>query len=119
MTNESGIWHDKNNALEEHICPNCYKNHTHKFQWDWGKFWKGKVSNKLIAWVVYMVLQFIALLTKTIPEAHAGTFIWVTAIVTFIFMLAGAVDTAVENMKITAEFKAGLTKEIRKLLEGK
>jgi len=117
-TLEPEIIYDENFPMEEHTCPKCGCRHNHKFIWDWGKFWLGKVSNKLIAWVAYMVLQFITMLTGKIPEANVGTFIWVTAIVTFIFMLAGAIDTAVENAKITADFKAGIMKEIKKTIEG-
>jgi len=108
--------HDNAEALENHTCPDCGREHTHRFSWDWGKFWQGKVSNKLFAWIVYMTLQFIALLSGIIPEAAVNTLLWVSAVVTFIFMLAGAIDTAVGNMKITAEFKAGVLKELKESL---
>jgi len=101
------------NALEEHTCPECGCMHKHRFAWDWGKFVVGKMSNKFIAWTAYMVLQFVALFLKIIPDRYTGTLLWVTAIVTFIFMLAGAIDQAVANAKITAEFKASLLKELK------
>ena len=107
--------YDSANALEAHECPKCGFEHTHKFCWQWGKFWVGKVSNKLLAFIVYMVLQFILLLGKFVPDNIK----WITVIVSFaitgIFMLAGAIDQAVANAKITAEFKASLAKEVKLL----
>ena len=100
------IPHDSANALELHDCPACGFEHTHKFCWDAGKFWVGKVKNKFIAWIVYITIQSIALFTKIIPAQHVGTLIIVTAIVTFIFMLAGSIDAAVGNARIALEGKA-------------
>jgi len=118
--------HDKTNALEKHTCPNCGHEHTHKFQWDKGKFWVGKVKNKFIAWCYYMLLQsvllFVVLFHPKIPsEIIIGivhVIIIVSAIVTFIFMLAGAIDIAVGNAKISAELKASILKEIKENLGG-
>lgn len=78
--------------------------------WSWTKFWIGKLSNKFIAWVVYMTLQFIALLTKVIPEQYIGSLITWSGIVTLVFMLAGAIDIAVSNAAITLEAKYGNNK---------
>ena len=109
---------DSANALEEHVCPHCGERHTHRFQWDWGKFFVGKISNKFIAWLVYMVFQFIAILSEKVPYEWTGYILTVSTIVTGIFMLAGAIDIAVENAKITADFKAGLSKQINKTVQG-
>ena len=79
--------------------------------WSWPKFWIGKLSNKFIAWVTYMVLQFLALLSGQIPDEHIGTLLWVSAIVTFIFMLAGAIDVAVTNAQIKLSGEAKWTNE--------
>lgn len=78
--------------------------------WSWTKFWIGKLSNKLIAWTVYMILQFIALLTGIVPKEYIGTVITWSGIITVIFMLAGAIDNAVSNATITLEAKYGRTK---------
>jgi len=100
------IPHDDQNALEEHECPQCKLRHTHKFQWDKGKFWVGKVKNKAIAWAYYMLLQTLIIFIPFVP-VQVELVVIVSAVVTFIFMLAGAIDIAVANMKIIAELKYG------------
>ena len=88
--------------------------------WNWTEFWKGKLSNKFIAFIVYMVYMF---LTSFIPNVSNNDVLWASTIVTVIFMLAGSIDTAVSNAKITADFKAGIQKDIsatvNKVMEGK
>ena len=76
------------------------------------KFFKVKCSNKLLAWVAYMVLQYVGLLSRVIPNEWVGVLLIVTAIVTIIFMLCGPIDNAVSGMKITAELRAGIQKNI-------
>lgn len=81
-----------------------------EIKWSWTKFAIGKLSNKLIAWIVYMVLQFNILSNCIVPDDQKKWVIIASAIVTVIFMLAGAIDNAVSNMKINAELKAGISK---------
>lgn len=78
-------------------------------KWSWPKFFIGKLGNKFFAWVMSTVLVYNLLMSD-----HAVTsaenekivlIIW--GVVTVIFMLAGALDVAVSNMKMTAELKAG------------
>ena len=109
------IPHDSVNALEVHACPKCGFEHTHKFCWQWGKFFVGKLSNKLLAFAVYMVLQFILLLGTFVPNDIKWIIVIVSFAITAIFMTAGAIDQAVANAKITAEFKASIAKEIKLL----
>jgi len=113
---------DEANGNEEHVCPQCGALHTHKVSWSWPKFVIGKLSNKFIAWAVYMVFQFMILfmpaqITPSFnPAEYARLIIIISAIVTIIFTLAGALDVAVSNMKMTAAFEAkyGVTKDIKK-----
>ena len=63
--------------VHEARCPAC--NTSIKPVWSWTKFLIGKLGNKLVAWVSYMVLQYIALLTGVIPEQWIGRLIIVTA----------------------------------------
>ena len=99
------ISHDSANALETHICPNCGVEHTHKFQFDKGKFWVGKASNVFIAWAVYMIIQTFALFTPFIGDEWTGHIIWISAGVTVIFMIPFAVGKAVSNAKIEIGIK--------------
>jgi uncharacterized membrane protein SirB2 len=95
-------------ALEKHVCPHCGKEHTHKATWDWNKFWIGKLGNKFLSWIVYMVIQFIALLSTKVPAQYTGHIVIVSAIVTVIFMLAGALDIAVSKADIKANLSASV-----------
>lgn len=79
--------------------------------WSWTEFWKGKLNNKFIAWFVYMIIQVIVIFTGKLPADQTSTIIIISAIVTVIFMLAGAIDKAVSNAQISAEFKASMLKE--------
>jgi len=97
---------DGQDALVEHICPHCGMKHSHKFQWDWGKFIVGKMGNKFLAWATYMVLQFILLLTGKLTEGVTVLLI-VSASVTGLFMLAGAIDLAVSQAEIKANLSTG------------
>jgi hypothetical protein len=74
----------------------------------WHEFWIRKTSNKFVAWVAYMVLQFIALMSNMIPDQHVGALLWVSAIVTWVYMLEGAVDTMVQNAKMSLELRKGI-----------
>ena len=77
-------------------------------QWSWTKFWIGKLSNKFIAFVVSTTLIFIALFHNGWTNPNSETVILIVwGAVTFIYMLHGAIDTAVANTKINAELKAG------------
>jgi len=93
------ITYDDANALEEHTCPSCGLKHTHKFIWDKGKFWVGKSGNIFIAWAVYMLFQTIALFTPLVKETWTGHIIIISAAVTIIFMIPGAVSKAVREIK--------------------
>ena len=75
----------------------------------WTKFWIGKLSNKFIAWVVATVLVYITLFRNgwINPESEMAILI-VWGSVTFIYMLHGAIDTAVSNAKINLEGKASV-----------
>ena len=87
-------------------------------KWSWTKFWIGKLSNKFIAWVVSTVLVFITLFHNGWTNVNSETVILVVwGAVTFIYMLHGAIDIAVENMKISAELKAGASIE-KKITDG-
>ena len=76
--------------------------------WSWPKFWIGKLSNKFIAMIISTVLVFITLFhngwTNPISEV---VIIAVWGLIMFIYMLPGAMEMAVSNMKISAELKAG------------
>jgi len=100
------IQHDNANALEKHTCPKCGFEHTHKFIWDKGKFWVGKAGNIFIAWAVYMIIQSIALFTPIVNEKWTGHILIISAAVTLIFMIPGAVAKAVREAKI--DIKVGL-----------
>lgn len=78
------------------------------FQWSWAKFWRGKVGNKFIAWVTTTVLVFCMIeyqLFRNDKSEFVALIVWGTA--TLIFMLNDAIDAAVSNAKINAEFKVG------------
>lgn len=55
-----------------------------------------------------MVFQWMALFVGHIHHDHVQTLIIVSAIVTCIYMLSGAIDTAVSNAQIKAAFTKGL-----------
>jgi len=99
------ISYDDANALEKHVCPGCGFEHTHKFQWDKGKFWVGKAGNIFIAWAIYMLIQMIALFTPLVKETWTGHIIIISAAVTVIFMIPGAVAKAVREAKIEIALK--------------
>jgi len=109
--------HDSNSALKEHTCPNCGFKHTHKFAWDWGKFFQGKADNKLLAFIVTTVLVIVTLFINSvvtnIVNERVLLIIWGGS--TAIYMLSGAIDIAISNMKISAELKAGasINKEVK------
>ena len=78
--------------------------------WSWTKFWIGKLSNKFMAFLVYMVYMFLTTFTSS---SINNLVLYTSTVVTVIFMLAGAIDQAVANAKITAEFKASITKDLK------
>jgi len=88
-------------------CENC----DTQFKWSWAKFFKGKCSNKFIAWIAATaVIVWIIAARLAGDHSFAGfekTVLIIWGAVTFIFMLSGSIDTAVANMKISAELKAG------------
>ena len=77
-------------------------------KWSWTKFWIGKLSNKFIAFNVFTAIMFITLFVERVEvKEPANWILWITyGVVTIIFMLAGAIDTAVANAKISMELKA-------------
>ena len=85
------------------------------FKWSWGKFFKGKCSNKFIAFLCIFVLvtwvMASGLIEKLSMPFEIGL-ISLLAATTIIFMLSGSIDTAVENAKLTLELKAGMQKTI-------
>jgi len=102
---EKKLIYDNANALEIHKCPSCGFKHTHKFQFDKGKFWVGKAGNIFIAWAYYMLNQSIALFTPLVNEKYTSLILWISAAVTVIFMIPGAVSKAVREIK--TEIKIG------------
>jgi len=99
------VEHDNANAFEKHRCPKCGFEHTHKFKWDWGKFWQSKAQNVFIAWIVYMILQTIALFTPLVSNEYTGQILWISAGVTLIFMMPLAIGKAIGNAKIEVALK--------------
>jgi len=78
-------------------------------RWSWAAFFKGKCSNKFIAFLVSTALVAVTMFTPGIllDAVAQGTLIVIWGIVTIVFMLSGAIDVAVKNMNITAKFTAG------------
>ena len=93
-------------------CENC----NTQFKWSWAKFFKGKCSNKFIAWIaatsviVWIIAERLAGDTAFAVFETTALIIW--GAVTVIYMLSGSIDAAVTNMKITAEIKAGAQKVV-------
>lgn len=84
------------------------------FKWDWAKFWRGKVGNKFIAWVTTTILVFCMIeyeLFHNDRSEFIALIVW--GIATVVFMLNDAIDAAVRNAKINADFKVGISKETK------
>jgi len=87
-----------------------------KFKWNWGKFIAHKCSNKFLAWITSTAIIVWIIAGRKEVLVPFGSFeigvmvVW--GAVTVIFMLSGAIDTAVANAKITAELKAGVQKMV-------
>jgi len=95
-------------------CPHC--GGDIELKWSWTKFIIGWINKKFVAWIVttcmvgwimsWSVVQEITSLDQIIA------IVW--GVVTVCFILGSAIDKAVENAKISAEFKAGINKEIKR-----
>jgi len=98
------VLHDPNDALVEHACPQCGCVHTHKFEWDWGKFFRGKADNKLLAYLITTTLIVIILFTTKAVSSEFNErillAIWGGA--TAIYMIPTAISKAVGNAKLEA-----------------
>ena len=95
-------------------CPNCGED-LPEVQWSWNKFWIGKLSNQFIAWVFSSVLVWVALFTGIVNGNHTTVVIIVWGSLSVIFVLYGAIYTAVKNAQIKLQIEAGATlkKEIK------
>jgi len=82
-------------------------------RWSWAAFFKGKCSNKFIAFLVATALASITMFSSVLKDvASQRTLIIIWGAVTIVFMLSGAIDEAVRNMKIKANFSAGAQKTV-------
>ena len=99
--------------IENDKCPFC--GFDLGFQWSWTKFAIGKLSNKFLAWVFSSILVWAAMFTGIVNGDHTTVVIIVWGTLSVIFMLAGAIDTAVKNAQIKLELKGGASvhKEIK------
>ena len=87
----------------------------------WVKFMKGWINHKFLAFVITTLLVHRVIFSPAIPLSDTAMItlfiVWGVAVLAFIF--GKSLDTAVENMQISAELKAGasVNKDIR--TEGK
>lgn len=80
-------------------------------KWSWSRFFVGKLGNKFIAWIVTTVITFTLVHNATsLSDKNAFVILIIWGIATIVFMLAGAIDVAVNNAKINADFKVGVGK---------
>jgi hypothetical protein len=87
--------------------------------WSHTELIKVKLKNEFLAWIVYMAIQIATLFFKLVPNEFIGKIITWSGIVTVCFIFYCPLKIAISNMKINAELKAGIYKEIKKILEGK
>lgn len=82
-----------------------------KFTWSWPLFFKGFISKSFLA--VGISTAIFTLYFLGVFAIHNPTVDWIIATVwgavLVIFVFSRALETAIENMKITAELKAGAT----------
>jgi len=83
-------------------------------KWSWAKFFKGKCSNKFIAFLVATALATITMFTAGVlhDAVSQRTLIIIWGIVTVVFMFSEDLGVAVRNMNINANFSAGAKKKI-------
>ncbi|MCL2381514.1 MAG: hypothetical protein FWC64_07955 [Treponema sp.] len=94
---------------------NC-KDCDTRFKWSWAKFFKGKCSNKFIAFLVataiFAVTMFAAGVLKDAVAQRTLIIIW--GVITVIFMLSGSIDKFVSGgtLSVNANLSAGVKKNI-------
>jgi hypothetical protein len=78
-------------------------------KWNWVKFLKGWINHKFIAFIITTLMINKIIFGKGLSLAANETIvvIIVWGVVTVFFILGKAIDNAIYNAKITAEFKAG------------
>jgi len=82
---------------------------TKQEKWCWVKFIKGWINHKFLAFVITTVIVTIMIFKKELALASNERIvifiIW--GVVTVVFILGRAIDNAIYNAHIAAEFKAG------------
>jgi len=78
-------------------------------KWNGIKFMKGWINHKFLAFVTFTVISTVMIFKKilSIDSKERITILIIWGVVTVVFILGKAIDNAIYNAKITAEFKAG------------
>jgi len=99
-------------------CADAYN--SGKIPWCWTKFKKEWISRVFLAWLIVTAFCIVASFLKIKIETNILVLL---IIATVIFTLEKPVGAAISNMKINADFKASIQKDIvkdlAKMLESK
>ena len=92
----------------------CDEIKTEDEKWNWVKFIKGWINHKFLAFVTFTAIAAFIIFEPELKlssnERIVIFIIW--GVVTVVFILGKAIDNAVYNAHIAAEFKAGIQANI-------